>query len=60
MNLLIISALVSNEYVRGSKQSSITETGINVSIQAAIEAQTAALIAATSAVTIAASTTASN
>src|SRR5665647_876729 len=60
INTLMISALVSNEYMEEKKQQQgLSTTSIGITIEALIAAQTAAMIAATTAATSAASASAS-
>ena len=60
INTLMISALVSNEYMEEKKQQQgLSTTSIGITIEALIAAQTAAMIAATTAAASAASASAS-
>ena len=60
MNVLLASAIVSNEYISERKQNNLIDTTISISIEALIAAQTSALIAATVASSAAVSASASN
>jgi len=60
MNVLISTALVTSQYIeKVSQQNSVLETGIQISMESIIAAQTAALIATTSAAAAANSSAAS-
>ncbi|MDK2800244.1 MAG: hypothetical protein PWP27_2576 [Clostridiales bacterium] len=61
MNVLISTALVCNQYAEKYKiQQNLIETGVGISIEAMIAAQTAALIAVTTAATTAVTTASGN
>ncbi|MGO1368832.1 MAG: DUF4003 family protein [Senegalia sp. (in: firmicutes)] len=55
MNVLIASAIISSEYIKEQKESSIVNTTLSISIETIIAAQQAAMIAAIAASTAAAS-----